>query len=294
MYIELFGSSDRLGGNLVDMISQILYAVKNKLYIKYNKDYLKVFGSYNQYYNTSIFVSTLFDIIDKHNNTILNPLFSEYIELYAPSHYEVLSRSLLNIEQDLFSYFKQNIYKENIKQSFFDKGKNKNYKIPFNPEKTILVHHRLEDVRDRPDYDGSICANFIRNKIENGTIPTHEDLSLNDPPPAGHMQAPLSLSKIVNVVDEILKINPDHEVVMITSPNENISNVPYKCISSQDEFYDLFLLCNSKKLVLSRSNYALSSIFFGISEEVHIPLWGAVPSFGLYTKYDKSKFHYFI
>ena len=71
MYIDLFGSSDRLGGNIVDMISQILYSVKNGIYIKYDsRESIRVYNSYNQEYNKSIFVQTLFDIIDKHNSTI--------------------------------------------------------------------------------------------------------------------------------------------------------------------------------------------------------------------------------
>jgi hypothetical protein len=108
------------------------------------------------------------------------------------------------------------------------------------------------------------------------------------------MQAPLSSDKIINLVNKILKDKPDHEVILITNPNQNISGLPYKCIANNDEFYDLFLLCNSETLILSRSNYALSSLFFGVSKETYIPLWGHIPCYGLYTKFDtNTKIKYF-
>lgn len=291
MYIKLFGSSDRLGGNIVDMISQIIYAIKNNMYIEYDRNYIRVYQSYNQEYNSSIFMQTLFDIIDKHNLTISHDLFDECVELAAPSHFEVFSKTTLNIEENLVSYFRNNLYTDDIKNEFFNKAKTKNYKIPFDPKKTILIHHRLEDVRHRSDYDGIPHANSMKNLIERGIIPGNEILSL--PMAYGYIQSPLSPEKIIGIVNLILENKPDHEVIVITSPNENISNLPYKCLSSHDEFYDLFLLCNSETLVLSRSNYSLSSLFFGNSKDVYIPLWGTLPCYGLYTKYDKTNFKYF-
>jgi len=32
---------------------------------------------------------------------------------------------------------------------------------------------------------------------------------------------------------------------------------------------------------------------FGIANDVHIPLWGHLPCYGLYTKYDKNNFKYY-
>jgi hypothetical protein len=294
MYIELFGSSDRLGGNIVDMISQISYAVKNNMFIKYDRQNVRVYnGGYRQYYNNSIFMQTLFDIIDKHNSTITNETFSDYVELAAPSHFEVLSKTVLELQKDLVSYFRENLYTDDIKQAFINKAINNNYTIPFNPKKTILIHHRMEDVRDRIDYDGSICANFMRDKIENGIIPDNDVLTAITPPPQCQMQAPISTDKIVNKVNEVLKYKPDFEVILITNPNEKLKDLPYKIISSNDEFYDLYLLCNSETLILSRSNYGLTSLFFGISKEVHIPIWGIIPCYGLYTKFDNNNFNYF-
>lgn len=294
MYIELFGSSDRLGGNIVDMISQIIYAHKNNLFVKYDRNFLRVYNSYNQHYNTSIFMQTLFDIIDEHNSKLTNEDFSSYLDLAAPSHFEVLSKTTINIEEDLVTYFKNNLFTENIGKNFIDKANLKNYTIPFDPKKTILIHHRLEDVADRPDYDGTICVDFMRDKIENGLIPNNEVLTLTEPSPWCQMQAPLSSDKIINIVNKILKEKPDHEVIIVTKTNQPINDLPFKILTNDDEFYDLYLLCNSETLILSKSNFALSSLFFGLAKEVYVPLWGHVPCYGLYSKFDKKNFKYFV
>jgi hypothetical protein len=295
MHIELFGSSDRFGGNIVDMISQISYAVKNSMFIKYNRQEIKVYnGGYNHRYTSSIFIQTLFDIIDKHNTGLNNEDIGDYVELAAPSHFEVLSRTTLDIKKDLVTYFREVLFTEDIRELFINRAKINNYNVPFDPYKTILIHHRLEDVADREDYDGSICANFMRDKIEQGLIPNNDVLSLSEPSPWCQMQAPLSTDKIIKKVNQVLKDKPDYEIILITNTNKDISDLPYRCISNSDEFYDLFLLCNSETLILSRSNYALTSLFFGISKESHVPLWGHIPCYGLYTKYDENtKIKYF-
>ena len=293
MYIELFGSSDRLGGNIVDMISQILYAVNNKIYIKYDRNNLFVYGSYNQQYNKTVFMETLFDYIDIYNKNV-DYSQEEKIDLTAPSHYEGFSKTLLDIKEDMFSYFKNNINMVEFRKIFNKRCHSHGYKIDFDPKKTILVHLRLEDVKHRNDYDGSICSDIFRNHIEKGLIPDNDfDSELLKKHPNNNAQAPLSFGKIQECIDTILKDYPDNEVIIVTSPNENLSHLPYKCISSNDECYDLFLLCNSEKLILSRSNFALTSLFFGISKETYVPLWKVIVCLGLYTKYDKSKFKYF-
>ena len=81
MYIELLGRPDRLGANITNFIAQICYAVFHNVFIVYNKYYIEdgddVFSrlcnkKYNQNYNNSIFVQTLFDYIDIHNENLKN------------------------------------------------------------------------------------------------------------------------------------------------------------------------------------------------------------------------------
>jgi len=293
MYIELYGSSDRLGGNIVDIISQILFAKKNNCFIKFDRNLIRQYFIYNQEYNQSIFLQTLFDIIEEHNSKINNTELNDYVELAKPTHFEVLSRTTLEIREDFFSFFKENCFNETIQKKFNDRVNKLNYKVPFNPENTIIVHHRLEDVKSRNDYDGSICADFIKNKIENGEIPNNDILNLLEPSPWCHLQSPLSNEKLKSKILELQNKYPNDEVIIVTTPNEDLSELPYKVLSSGSEYYDLFLLCNAKKIILSRSNYALSSLFFGFAEEVYIPLWGHIPCYGLYTKFDKTNFKYF-
>ena len=294
MYINLFGSSDRLGGNIVDMVAQILYAINNKMYITYNtRDTIRAYNYYNQQYNRTIFMQTIFDIIDDYNSKISKEDFTNYLDLASPTHYETLSRTSLNLESDMFSYFKK-IYTTEIKNYFYDRAFKNGYKLPFDPKKTILVHLRLEDVRDRPDYDGTFCADFFKEHIESGKIANHTtDDEVQKLNPNCNRQSPIPFERIQNIIDKIKIEKPEHEVIIITNPNENLNNIPYKCISNVDENYDLFLLCNSETVILSRSNYALSSLFFGIANDVYIPLWGHVPCYGLYTKFDKTNFKYF-
>lgn len=296
MHINLFGSSDQLGGNIADIIAQILHSKHDRMYIKYNRDHLREYHPYNQSYNSTIFMQTLFDIIDEHNKTIdvNDDTFETYIELASPGHFEIFSKALLKIQCDFFSYFKKNLYKEKFRKNFLKRANAKGYDIPFDPKKTILVHLRLYDVRHRPDYDGRICADFFKNHIESGVFAdeaTNSELKTNHPDT--NCQAPLNFDKIQAVIDEIKQYKPDHEVVLVSYPEEDLSHLPYRTISHTDESHDLFLLCSCETVILSRSQFALMALMFGIANDVYIPLWGHLPCYGLYTKYDKNNFKYY-
>jgi len=301
MYTEIYGSSDRIGGNIADLISQILYSIHNKIYIRYNRNRIRVVNSFNQGYNNSIFFQTLFDIIDKHNENVEDG--GNSIDLFAPSHFEVLSKTTLSINQDQFSYFKEKVYLDEMKKRFMQRAKEKGYEVPFDSQKTILIHLRLEDVSNKPDYDWMKTANDFRNQIENGLIPDNkfnQDVfkkyhsEIKD---RFHVEGQSSISpnKIKKCLDNVLKYKPEYEVVVVTNPGENLSFLPFKFkyISNQDECYDLFMLCSSETVIFSRSNFALSSLFFGIQKDVYLPLWNHVPCYGLYSKYDKTNFKYF-
>jgi hypothetical protein len=296
MYIDLFGSCDQLGGNIADIIAQILHAKHDKLYIRYNREQLREYMPYNQSYNNSIFMQTLFDIIDEHNKTIDvdDDTFKTYVELACPTHFEIFSKALFKIRRDFFSYFKKNVYKKKFFQYFLERANAKGYDIPFDPKKTILVHLRLYDVRDRNDYDGRICADFFKDHIESGTyVDEYTDAQLKSNHPNNNCQAPINFDKIQVVIDEIKQYKPDHEVILVSYPGEDLSHLPYRTISHTDESHDLFLLCSCETVILSRSQFALMSLLFGIANDIHIPLWGHLPCYGLYTKYDKNSFNYF-
>ena len=164
-----------------------------------------------------------------------------------------------------------------------------NYNLPYNPKKSILVHLRLGDVKDRADYDGSFCSNHYKNRIDN------DNQSIQGIATLGYcnMQTPLDKKKIDLAILEATQKYPDHEVVIVTSPGDNVIPHPYKTIRSNNENYDMFLLCNADVLILSRSTFSLTASFLGTAKEVWCPLWGHFVCTGLYTKYDNSKFHYF-
>jgi hypothetical protein len=298
MYIELLGRGDRLGANITCFISQILYAFHNNIYIKYNRNYIEHgdnvrFVPYNQNYNNSIFIKTLFDFIDIHNSKLPLEDFRIKDNMFTIHFFELISKVLINISKDHFSYFKENIYPI-IKDSFLNNAKEKGYIIPFNPSKTICVHLRLDDVRYSQDYDGRVCSNYFNTIINSDTIVDNNiDNQIKTIYPGCNNQAPLSKDKIETQIKLALEKNPDYEVLIITNPGENTSNLPYKCIQSNDESFDLYLLCNCEVVILSRSTFALSCLYFGLAKDIYVPVWGHTSCFGLTNKYDYSKFNYF-
>jgi hypothetical protein len=288
MYFYLLDRPDRLGANIINYITQILYAYKNKYIIKFKKD-----KSAYAYYN-SIFVKTLFNYIEKYNeeliqNTIIdNQYDNEYSFIDICDIINTTSTVLKCIENDFITFFNNNIY-DHIKTDFSNLTLLNN--IPFDINKTILVHLRLDDVAHRPDYDGSICSNHYKNKIKN-----NEDCFVEFYDRVNN-QAPLSKTKLDNIINKAKSEFPDHKVILVTSPNSDTSFLDYEVIKSQDENLDLYLLTMCKVVILSRSTFALSCMFFNNNKtKTYIPLWGHFVCCGLDTIYDKndmSKIEYF-
>ena len=298
MSIELYGRGDRLGANITTMIAQVICAVENKYYIHYNRDYINHnddvrFVNYNQAYSKSLFIESLFDFIDEHNKVCNKD--AERVRIDTIHFFTMISSVLLKVKIDLITYFKKHIY-ENLKKYYIVNANLRGYytRISFNLSNVILVHLRLNDVRHVSDYDGRICADYFRKVIDSDTIADNETHAavrrIN-----GHcnFQAPLSNEKIRKQIENAKRKYPTHKVLIVTNPGENTSNLPYQCIQSADESFDLFLLCNADVVILSRSTFAISSLFFSCAKEVYLPLWGHLPCFGLYTKYDECKFNYY-
>jgi hypothetical protein len=300
MYLELLGRGDRLGANITCFIAQIIHAVHNKIFIKYDRNYIESgdnvrFVPYNQNYNNSIFIKTLFDFIDIHNDRLMIHDLSKKDGMFSIHFFEIISKVTISVKKDHFSYFKEKIY-PHIKSPFYNNAKNIGYldKIDFNPNKSILVHLRLDDTKHCGDYDGRICANHFNEVINNDIIATNAtDSEVKLLVSHCNHQSPLSPNKVQEQINKALEKYPDYEVIIITTPNENTSNFPYRCIQSSDESFDLFLLCNSDVVILSRSTFALSCLYFGIAKDVYLPVWGHTSCFGLTNKFDYAKFNYF-
>jgi hypothetical protein len=273
MYVELFDRGDRLGANIFNYIFQIFFAHHNNYYIKYSRNDLK--------YNDSIFVQYLFDYIDEYNKDKID----DNIQFIWSDKYQdflFFSMNIIKIiNSDLFSYFKCNIFNDTKYNQIIKK-----YNVPFNPDKTILIHLRLDDTKEFSDYDGRVCNNYFKYTVNNG------ETQYNYPNFFYNRQCPLSTEKILNQIEIVSLKYPNYRKIIITNPREK-HEFPYEYIQSNDPSYDLFLLTQCKVVILSRSTFALSSLFFGNHTDVYIPVWGCTACMGLGTKYDKSNFNYF-
>jgi hypothetical protein len=290
MYIELFDRCDRLGANISTYIAQILYAHNNNCIIKFRKNSKK-----NYRYENSIFVQILFNYIDEYNTKLrlkgINAdVLDNDIECSKSGDYIYYTSSVLkNIKSDFISYFHKHVY-TNIEKDITNIQNKYNY-IPFDTNKTILVHLRLDDVSNRLDYDGSICSEYYRQKIVNNEVCKCEFYdTINN-------QAPLSKKKLENIINKAKAEFPDYKVILLSSPISDTSFFDYDVIKNNDESLDLYLLSMCNVSILSRSTYALSSTFFNNKKlKTYIPLWGHFVTCGLdtiYDKNDKSKFEYF-
>ncbi len=294
------GRSDRLGTNISCFVAQIIYAVHHDTFILYDRNYINHCENdtgYNQQYNKSIFIKSLFYFIDKHNEKLTreNKPGGEKVNKCTTDFFETISRIVLEIKIDYFCYFKSHIYPQ-LNSIFEDYARENNYRVPFDIKKTIIVHLRLDDGRGFPDYDGLHCAHHFRKNIDDDKFADNcTDAQIKSINPHCNRQSPLSKYKLDYIINIAKLKYPTHEVILITNPGENTDEYPYRCIQNVDESFDLYLLCNCEVVVLSRSNFALSSLFFNsMANDVYIPLWGHLPCYGLFTKYDNTSFHYFI
>lgn len=115
MYLDLLGRGDRLGANITCFIAQIIYAVHNKVYINYDRNFINSgdnvrFVPYNQAYNKSIFMITLFDFIDYHNDRLDIHDKKTNCNMFSIHFFEIISKVTIDIKSDHFSYFKDQIY----------------------------------------------------------------------------------------------------------------------------------------------------------------------------------------
>ena len=279
MYIVLFDRDDRLGAHIINYISQIIYAHANNYYIMFiNND------SSKYRFANSKFVVCLFNYINEYNKR-----FSDYDkhQLCIPNasdYISVTSFVTMAVKSDLISYFRDNIYNE-IADNFI--SLTKEYSIPFDIDKTILVHLRLDDRAHCNDYDGSFCSNYYKQKINNNEACCCEFYdSCNN-------QAPLNKEKLEYQINKAREKYPDYKVILLTSPSSDTSFLDYRVIKNADTDYDLFLLCVCKVVILSRSTYSLSSLMFSTKKDCYMPLWGHFVCCGLDTKYDKNAYNYF-
>jgi len=276
---------DRIGTEILSLLFQFYYCFVNKYYVYYNKNIVK--------YSDSIFIKCILIIIDEYNNSINKSLICapDNINIPGPGETDMcygMGKMVQIIKSDFLSFFKENFYKNIV--NYYQE--NTQYNIPFDVENSIVIHLRLDDQWWESDYDGSVCSNHYIEKINNGK----DCLFTNGPNNKYNKQNPLSTEKIKKQLQILLTEFPNNKIIIISSPLTEIHPLSFKydmLIQSSDYNYDLYLLSRAKKIILSRSNFALISLFFGEQTHVHMPLWGHFACAGFGTKYDKCRFNYF-
>lgn len=279
------GLGDRLGAQFTWYICQLIYAHYNSYYIEYNE----------KIYPNSIFMLALKKYIDEYNKNKIKGTFVNFID--SDNWCKINSKVVVTIKSDLISYFQKYLYK--IRNYIDEFALNNKYNILFHPYETILIHLRLDDVNfeNRIDYDGSLSLNYYANKIKDINFDYSDEKQyyinngiVNDYE-LYNAQSPISDEKIELIVNKIKLKYPYYKVLIITSPIGKVT-LPYPIIRSDDPSLDLFYLCNCNITILSRSTFALSSLYLSRANEIWIPTWGYVSSLGLNSSCN-NKFKFF-
>jgi hypothetical protein len=281
-----------MGSHLISYLAQIMFAHYQHYFIRFTKEPTQ----YNYY--DSPFVNALFHYIEKHNDRLLHRvkqhmMVSDYRESPIDNRDDLIHVSttvLQNIKTDFITFFQNHIYTD--VKPYFTRLSMK-YHLPFDIDKTILVHLRLDDVAHYPDYDGRWCCEYYKHKIQQNEPCVLEFFDVMN------HQAPLSKPKLDRVLQKAMSDFPDYKVVLLTSPGSDTTRFgyDYDVIKSDDASADLYYLTMCKVAVLSRSTFALSAMFFNPEKtKTYVPLWGHFVACGLDTIYDKndmSKMEYF-
>lgn len=156
--ILLYNRSDRLGSNFISKLCQLIYAHKNKIYVINENSYYNTEKTYVKLWNThqnslsSIFITTfdkICDIINEQTTTKQTEDIFFSIDIKNMNSHVNLNKiqidTILNIEQDIFSYF--NIH---LKKKFYENLKNNfENKIEIPQKKYICYHIRLGDISNK-------------------------------------------------------------------------------------------------------------------------------------------------
>lgn len=288
MIFRLINRPDRIGTNIMSILFQLYFCHKYKYFLSYNK---------NNICFDSIYIVLILKIIDDFNSSlpkvITDSIAHDTINISGPGVTDMcygMGMIISEIKVDMLSYFKENFYNQSIKDLYIENTKK--YNIPFDIDNSIIIHLRLDDQWWEDDYDGKICSDHYINLINKG----EKCFFTNGPGNKYNKQNPLSSCKIQKQLEILKKKYPGSVVVVIASPLTQIPDLSFTydmLIQSSDYNYDLFLMTKAKKIILSRSQFSLLSLFFGDQTDVHMPLWGHFACAGFGTNYDKNKITYF-
>ena len=302
-YIKLINRYDRMGSNISSYICQIIYAHYNNYYIDYAYQDSFSENRINLKYSDSIIIMGIESYIKNYNKDKIKTYEIELIDKYN-FWCTVQVKTVNCIKQDLFSYFYKHL-RDNFINIIDEFAISKQYSLPFNPNKTILIHLRLDDLdlNNRIDYSGMVSSYCWSNKLINNDFINnfekeseyYDMIGFNNYPSVAretfyqqlNVQAPMSDEKIENIINICKQKYPEDEIVIVTSPVGDVT-LPYRMIRSNDPSLDLYYLCNCEKLILSRSTFSLCALYLTKATYIWLPIWGHTASTGLTTKYDKN------
>lgn len=284
-FITLHGEpGNRLGDHIVSYLNQIFYAYKNQYEIRYHRNEFPFLAS--------PFIQIMLRFVDQYNTRLRESGNDSGEEVFPQANLDwskAMYKTLESIRADFVSFWRE-IYPEVCSDCFTQLSPP--FSIPFDPKKTITVHLRLDDVHDWLDYNGTASANYYRDLIQ-------RDASIDEMSHVHaygtyqNIQSPIPMDRIEMQIQDAKQRYPDHEVVIISSPKtRDLIQSPYRVICNDDESHDLFLLCVSDVVILSRSTFAICSLIFGNHSRVYAPLWGQFTYYGFYTKYHRDSEHF--
>lgn len=283
--IPLYYSNDRLGTNILYNISSFVYAHKFNLPLLYSPNL-----------NTnSIFLTTFKGMTASHNkNAEINNSNLDYLLNYE-SFINKYSRGIFNrypseldfygihyltctsIKQDYFSYFRNKLLSK-YSQIIQELARSQKYKLPFDPKKTICIHVRLGDVNTWQEGSHAECNDVFVDYLNK------EDMD-SCRKGCKYRQAPIRKDKLISLIKEAKAKYPNREIVTFTNPGHDLG-LPYRCLTSNDQDLDLYLLCQSEVLISSRSTFGMIPLLFNNLKEAWIPKWCVSAVTGLNTKFD--------
>jgi hypothetical protein len=291
---------DFLGANYITKIGAFIYA-KNR---KYDVYYTKKFP-----FHESMYMKPIINESKEHNK--------EKCIDDGNDHRLNQALAVIDLKQDLISYFREN-YKDKFYQTLLEESNKRNYVVPWKDStKIVCIHLRLYDDRghngsDYRDYDGSGSAEYIKNLIESGKF-NYDMKEMNKfckkkgiswgALKHSDKQCAIDIKKLEKLIKDMQEQYPDKEIHVITKLNKNSNNNCYiefckknniTIHSNKDWDYDLWLMIHSEVLILSKSTYSLIAGYYHQGSRIIYPLWGTFAACGLYTKYDKSGWDYYI
>jgi hypothetical protein len=278
-----------MGSTITSYIPQIIYAVHHDYYIDHVPSMMRYTDTRN------IYGRVLLEYIESHNASIGGkPSELIYKEWLDPDNMPVIvSEAVIAIKQDIGSYFRSKILPQ-IRPNLLAYANAEGFTqgIPFNLDKAIIVHLRLEDVAHLPPCDRQGECRFFYNQLDKG-------IPCSDPIPSdGSLQVvcqrPIEPNKILKMIDTAKTAFPDHDVYLVCSPLSQI-HAPFPRIMTGNDQHDLWLMANAHVLITSISTYSLMAVYYSCrdDQQVYMPLWNHVAAAGFgYEPFDKSRLHY--